>query len=192
MRRADIRSTIGLAFTAILVVGIFAFIGITFISSVDNARTFSARTDWKNEVVMTANKLISDPNCLGYLKTIVKYSNASGVDELFSTTVSVPLAIDRNKLFSKGVIDLTRILNCVKLDSNEYRMFIGVKLTEYVNEQSVVYGPIYNLDPNVYRNEFTTEVVDLPVKVISDNGFNYGLLSITMSVSSEYLKAKVL
>ena len=191
-RKADIRSNISLMFTAILLVGIFAFIGISFISSLDNARTFTARTAWRNEAIMLSNRLVSDPNCLAYTRLILRYTNESGIDVLTSEVLTVPLTIDRNKLFTNGQLDLTRITNCVKLDSSEYKMFISISLTELIRGTEYTYGPVNNLDPLLYKNAATLETVDLPIKVIDENGFNYAVLSISMSVNTEYFKAKIL
>lgn len=191
-RRADIKSNISLMFTAVLLVGIFAFIGISFISSLDNARTFTARTAWRNEAIMLSNRLVSDPNCLAYTRLILRYTNESGRDVLVSDVLTVPLTIDRYKLFTNGQLDITRLNNCVVLNSSEYKMFISVTLTEKIRGVEYTYGPVNNLDPLLYRNAGTLETVDLPVKIIDDNGFNYAVLTISMSVNTEYFKAKIL
>ena len=191
-RRADIKSNISLMFTAVLLVGIFAFIGISFISSLDNARTFTARTAWRNEAIMLSNRLVSDPNCLAYTRLILRYTNESGRDVLVSDVLTVPLTIDRYKLFTDGQLDITRLNNCVVLNSTEYKMFISVTLTEKIRNVDYTYGPVNNLDPLLYRNAGTLETVDLPIKIIDDNGFNYAVLTISMSVNTEYFKAKIL
>ncbi len=195
--KADIRSTIGLLFTSILIVGVFSFVGILFLNSVDNARVISGRVSWRNEAVLLANRFVSDPNCWGYTKTIIKYSVDSGTDSLINSRISIPLAVDRNKMFINvngvNVLSINRLINCAKLTSPEYTLFIRVKLTETLKDGSQrVWPEVFNLDPNVYLNKATMEDVRLPVKIISDDGFTYGLLIITLSVNGEYMQAKVI
>ena len=189
--RGDIRSTVGLLFTSLLIVGVFSFVGILFLNSVDNARVMSGRVAWRNEAVLIANRFVSDPDCWGYTKTIIYLDNKSG--NLINTRVGVPMAVDRNKMFLNNQLSVKRLENCVNLLSPEYALFFSVKLTENLPDGSKkVWPKVYNLDPNVYRNKDTEEEVRLPVKIISNDGYTYGLLTFTISVNSEYMEAKII
>jgi len=112
-----------LLFISVLIVGVFAFIGITFINSVDNARVLSATTEWRNEAIMIANRFISDPDCVGYVKTLIKYTNETGNDGLISTRLSVPMTVDANKLFDNNLINIKRLDDCIRMQSPEYNLF---------------------------------------------------------------------
>jgi hypothetical protein len=173
---------------AVLVVGVFSFIGITFINSVDNARVLSARTEWRNEAILYANRIISDPDCYGYIKTVIEYTNESGTDGLVNTRLGLPMTVDRNKLLVNDLVDIKRVDDCLRLRSLEYTVYIGLEVYEDGSPLPLV----SNLDPTKYRNDATLQVVDLPVKIISDEGVSYGLIKFSISVSAEYFAAKLL
>ncbi len=175
-------------FISVLIVGVFAFIGITFINSVDNARVLSATTEWRNEAIMIANRFISDPDCVGYVKTLIKYTNETGNDGLISTRLSVPMTVDANKLFDNNLINIKRLDDCIRMQSPEYNLFFSVKVVA----DGVTYPVVSNLDPNKYKNQATLQEISLPVRIISDNGFNYGVITFSISVSAEYFAAKLL
>lgn len=187
MRKGDIRGIIGLVFTSIFIVGIFAGFGITFINSVDNARVLSARSEWKTEALMLISRFISDPNCYAYVKTLYRYTNESGTDNFIGARITVPLAVDRNKMIlPSGGLNIDRLDNCVRMRSPENKLYFEVTLTQAGSKVSSS-----NLDPMLYKNHNTLVEVSYPVKIISDDGFSYGTLSVQMSASSEYFQAKV-
>lgn len=191
-RRADQKSTIILLFTSILIVGVFSFIGITFINSLDNARTFSARAEWRNEALMLANRFVSDPECIGYSKIIAKYSNETGTDLLIKTRTTVPLAIDRDKAIIDNTLNVKRLTDCLTLKSPEYRMYFEAVLSQYDKLGDIEHEWRGANMESEYHNNQTSITVQLPVKIIDDNGFDYGLFTVTLSVSAEYMQAKVL
>jgi len=178
-------------FSSITIVGVFSFIGITFINTLDNSRTFSARADWRNEAIMLANRFISDPECLGYTKLLVRYSNESGTDLLISRRVNIPLAVDRNKLFTaSGEVNIDRLHNCVRLDSPEYKLFYEVTVEEEVSGLSQPKSA-HNL-PLTYKDNRTIVETIIPIKIIDETSISYALFTVEMAVSTEYLQAKLL
>jgi len=80
----------------------------------------------------------------------------------------------------------------LRMNSPEYKLFY-----EIILEELDVFGDVKlewrksNL-PISEKNNNTIVNVQLPVKIIGDEGFNYGLFTVIMSVSFEYLQAKVL
>jgi hypothetical protein len=158
----------------------------------DNSRTLSARVDWRTEAIMLINRFISDPDCIGYSKIIIKYTNESSYDLLVSSKVNVPLAIDRDKVLLNGELNIGRFSNCLKLDSPEYKLYYRINLQEISSENKVIDSWEGSNLPVKYANNKTFVTVTLPVKIISAESFSYGLLTVVMSASAEYLQAKVL
>ncbi len=187
---ADIRNTIALLFIGVLIVGIFAFIGLYFINSVNNARIVSARAEWRTEALMLANRLVSDPNCFGYTRLLIYYNESSG--DLETHIVKPPMTVDFNKLIINDELNIDRASDCIKLDSPEFKLLIGLSFLYNTGSDSKRWGTVYNINPLKYYNNDTVQVVSLPVRVINDGEVNYGTLIITLSVNSEYLGVKLL
>jgi hypothetical protein len=156
---------------------------------------FSGRSDWRNEAITIANRFISDPECVGYTKTIVRYVNETigGTgDNLVRSRVNVPLAIDRHKvLTSDGELNIKRLQDCMTMNSPEYKLFFSVTLLEYTQGGATRNYTAANL-PSKFSNDNTRELIQLPVKIVDDNSFNYGLFIVSISISVEYMLAKVL
>ena len=85
-------------------------------------------------------------------------------------------------------INIKRAGDCLKLTSPDYYLFI--ELTIY--EQGTKKGPVYNLNPDKYKNFNTLQTIKLPVLIKGENEINYGLITVSFSISSEYLGVKLL